>query len=456
MFAGDSPSDEVPELVQPNFIWAEAEYSPQLTNLATKISQYLMFDYDAAETAIWERGQERVERSTNEAVLQLTNDFASRGFALPSGVMLAAANEMRMKGAEAKYDNARDAMIKTAELNTQKLTLAIQSGIQYESAWMNYQTQYAQRAFDAAKVMVDVTLKLFDAKVALFNARLQAYQTEAQVHKDLIQAQLLTLETYKAQLEGQKLISTLNAQDVEIYKAQLQGTLTEVELYKSQISAVVALLEVDKTRMTAYATEVQAYKAKIDANTAEYSAWGESMRAEAVKAQVYETEVRAFASMVDAYKSTEGVKIDAAKLQIEKNSQVVDVFKAELSKVDSYVKQYAAEIEAIARVYGTESQVYGSVIGAREAEARTKLGVGGLQVDDYKARALISIEEAKTKIAELQVAIQAYTSRNSTAGSILSQLAASSMSAFNLSAGTSESFSLGVSNSLGETHTFTG
>jgi len=455
-FAGTSPSDDLPDLVQPNFIWDEAPYTEKLPQLSSKIAQYLAFDFDAAETAIWERGQERVERSTNEAVLQLTNDFATRGFALPTGVMLAAANEARMKGAEAKYDNARDAMIKAAELNTQKLTVAIQSGVQYEGMWMNYQTSYAQRAFDAAKTMVDVALKLFDAKVALFNARLQAYQTEAQVHRDLIQAELTRIEVYKAELEGQKIIGELNIQDVELYKAQLSGSLAAVELYKAQVSAVIATIEVDKARLQGYETTVQAYKAKIEANAAEYSAWGEVMRGEAVKAQLYESEVRAFAARVDAYKSQESVGVEAAKLQVMNNEMIVKSFTAELSKADSEVKAFAAEVDAQARAYTAEGQVYATVMGGREAGARMALGNQGLKVDAYKAEASVAIQQAQALIAAQDVAVRAFIGRMQAAGGIVSQLAASAMSAFNLSASAGESFSLGVSNSLSESHSYTG
>jgi hypothetical protein len=452
-FSGVSPSNDLPELVQPNFIWQEAAYTERLPQLSSKIAQYLSFDFDAAETAIWERGQDRVDRATNTAVNALSNDFASRGFALPTGVMLAAVNEARMKGAEAKYDNARDAMIKAAELNTQKLTVAIQSGIQYEGMWMNYQTEYAKRAFDAAKVMVDVALKLFDAKVALFNARLAAYQAEAQVHRDTIQAELTKIEVYKAELEGQKIIGELNMQDVELYKAQLSGALAAVEVYKAQVSAVIATIEVDKARLQGYETSVQAYKAKIEANTAEYQSWGEVMRGEAVKGQLYETEVRAFAARVDAYKSQESVGVESAKLQISNNEMLIKSFVAELSKADAYVKAFSAEVDAQSRMYATQGQVYGAVIGGREAEARVKVAAEGLKVEAYKAEASISIEEARTFIASYAAEVQAFVGRMQAAGGIISQLGASAMSAFNLSAGVSEGFSLGVSNTLSESYT---
>lgn len=456
VFAGTDPSGDVPELAQPNFIWEEAAYSPHLAALADKISALLAFDYDAAETAIWERGQERNDRATNLAVLALIEDYASRNLALPSGAMLAATNELRAKGAEFKTDNAREAMIKAAEVNREKLSLAIQSGVQYEGMWMNYQTQYMQRAFEAAKAVVDIAFNMLDAKISLFNARLQAYQTAAQVHRDLIQAQLLTLEAYKAELEGKKLINQLNMQDVELYRAQLQGSIAVIDLYKARVEAVVSTIEVDKARIQGFTAEVAAYKARIDANLAEYTAWGEAMRGEAVKAQVYETEVRAFASRVDAYKSQETVGIEAAKLTLEKNKQEVDKFSALLNAFDSQIKAYAAGVDAEVRGYGAEVNGYQATMAAREAEAKIQLGVVAAEADIYRAQVSANVEKVRAGIQLLQSDVQLLLGKMQSAGQILSQLAASSMSALNFSVGSSESFQLGVQNSLNENHNYTG
>jgi hypothetical protein len=451
-FAGASPSGDVPELVSPNFIWQEAEYTERLPELSGKIAQYLMFDYDAAETAIWERGQERVGRATTEAVNGIANDFAARGFSLPTGSMLAAISEARMRGAEARYDNARDAMIKAAELNTQKLTVAIQSGIQYEGMWLNYKTQYFQRAFDAAKTSLDAALKITDTKIALFNSRLQAYQTEAQVHRDMIQAELAKLETYKAQLEGQKLIGDLNMQDVEVYKAMLQGSLAEVELYKQRIAAVIATIDADKTRVEAYVASVQAYKAQIEANASEYGAWAEEMKGEAIKGQIYETEAKAFASLVDAYKSGESVKVERARIQLENNDLKLRQYQATLGQFEANVRKYSAVVNAEAQIHTANVQGFSAEVQARVKEAEIDIDAQRLNLEGYRAKAMLRIEELKQMIAEEQEKVRLAIAKISAAGGIASQLGASAMSAFNLSASTSSSFNASVSNSLSESY----
>lgn len=449
-FTAVSPTNDTPEIVAQGFIWDEVAYSPKLAELSNKIAHYLSFDFDAAETAIWERGQERVERSTNEAILGLTNDIAARGFSLPTGVMLAAASEMRMKGAEAKYDNARDAMIKAAEINTQKLTLVIQSGIQYEAQWMNYTTQYAQRAFDAVKLSQDAFYKVLDAKIALYNSRVQSYQVEAQVHRDLIQAELLKLEAYKSELEGQKIIGELNLQDVELYKAKLGGVMSIVEIYKAKVEAFVGSINADKTRIEMFGEEVAAYKAQIDANAAEYAAWSESLKAESVKAQVYETEVKAFASLVDAYRTTESVVIEQGKFELATAEQNLRNFEAELKTFEVSVQAYMARLQGQTAVATTKLQTYATLESAAAEAARVNRQIGALSIEANKANALMSLEHAHKSVIEAQENGRIAATVATQSAQVYAQLAASAMSALNYSSSSSMSSSL--TNSLSESY----
>lgn len=451
-FEGVSPSNDVPELVAPNFMWTEADYTERLPALASKIATYLAFDFDAAETAIWERGQERVDRATNEAVNAITNDFAARGFALPTGSMLAAISEARMKGAEARYDNAREAMIEAAKLNTQKLTVAIQSGIQYEGMWMQNYSQYLQRAFEAQKYSAELAMKVAELKISRFNIRLQAYQIEAQVHRDLIQAELSKLETYKAQLEGQKLIGELNIQDVEIYKARLQGSLAEIELYKNQVQAVIATIEVDKARLQGYESKVNAFKAMVDANSAEYAAWAELMKGEVMKGQIFESEAKAFASRTDAYKTGISAQIDASKLMLENNAQKMQQFNTAIAKYDSELRGYSAEIDAEARQYGAYVQYFDSLMKGVSLDLDAQVKVAGFDLDKYRTQIGANIEEAKANVQLTQEEVRLSIAKLSEAGKIYSQLAASSLSAFNLSASASYSDGKSISNSLSEAY----
>ncbi len=447
-FAGVNPRGEVPTITAPNFIWNESEYQARLPQLTSKIIQYLGFDFEAAEKSIWERGQERIDRNANIAILDLTNDFASRGLALPSGALLAAASELRAKAAEIKADNARDAMIKAAELNTQKLVTALQTGMQYESQFMSYQTASLQRQFEGARVMVEVFMKVTDAEIQLFNAKVQAYATDAQVYRDLIQAELTKLESYKAQLEGLKLIGELNMQDVEIYKSRLQSVMTGIEVYKAQLSAVTLQIEQDKSRVETFSSQVSAFKAQVDANTSLYNAWSEEMRGEAIKAQVYDTGVRAFGTRVEAYRTVETTRIEGERLRLSGAELQLKGYEASLQGFESYVKGYMAKVAGISATNTAAVQAYGAVASANVQAAGVNVQVQGLGIDAAKASAMLQLEHAHKLVVEAQENAKLQIEASQGGARVLAQLAASTLSAVSIHRSFQESASL--SNSFNE------
>ena len=445
-----SVSPEAPEIRAPSFIWSETPYSPQLGQLATKIVDNLAFDFDSAEEAIWNRGQARIDRAANEQVLNLSNDIAARGFSLPTGVMLAAGNELRTKALEMKVDNANTAMIKAAELNTQKLVTALTTGVQYEGQWMSYQTQAMQRQFEAARMTVDIFMKVVDAEIALYNGRVQAYATDAQVYRDKIQAELAKVELYRTELEGQKIIGELNLQSVEIYKSMLQGVMTNIELYKSRISAVVASLEVDKARVEIFNAQVNAFRSQVESNVAQYNAWGEQMRGEAVKAQVYETEVRAFASRIESFRAVETTKIEAGRLQLASSELSLKAFEASLAGYDSYIRGYQAKITAESATNSAAIQAYGAISSANVGAGQVNAQLQGIKVDADKANALASLEHAHKLVTESQAQAALQIEAVQGAAKVYSQLAASVFSAVHFSESVNSSIS--ISNALSESY----
>ena len=449
-FSATNPSEYFPDLLEPEYVWEEPAYQTQISALAAKIVQYVGFDYDAAETAMWERGQERVDRSTTEAVLQITNDFASRGFSLPTGSMLAATNEARMKGAEAKYDNARDAMIKTAELNTQKLTLAIQSGIQYETMYMTYSNQVYQRQFEALRLAQDAFFKVIDAKVALYNSRVQTYVAEAEVYKTQIQAELTKLEAYKAELEGQKLIGELNAQDVSIYKIQLEAVMTSIEVYKAEVQAYVATLSGDKALIEMYASDVMAYKSLLEAGVAEYDAWGKEIQSEAAKTQAYESAVRAYSARVQSYVATEGLKIENVKLDLAAGTQALEAFRANIALLGQKSQAYIAEVQAKSSLSSQNIQQTTANNAAMFDSFKAAVQYASLTQDVHKTNSLLAMEHAHKSIIEAQENGRIAAMVSSEAAKVYSQLSASAMSAINVSQSAQTSNTL--SNALQESY----
>lgn len=441
------------------FIWSEDYYDSTLLNSVTSRLTTMLAGGTglppSIEQAIWDRGRAREDVIAKKATQEAYEEFASRGFALPTGALAGRVAEVWQKNREAGSTFSRDVAIKQAELEVENLKFSVQTGIQLEGQLMTYSGQYAQRALDAAKTTVQVAIDIFNAQVALYNSRLQAYQTEAQVYRELIQAESLRLEQYRTEIEAQKLIGDINMQAIQIYSERIKALMAAVELYKAELEGVKTVVEVDRVRIEGFRATVDAYKAIVDAKTSEYQAWAESIKGEATKVSIYEAQARAYGTLVDAYKTGETVKIENMKAQIDANELLVKAFAAEVDYLAEQVKAAVAQVDTSVKIYDGQAKVYSSQIGGEEARVRALAEQIRLIIASGTAGAELQLKAANLNIEQLLRIATVEQEAYKASGSIAGQLAASAMSSFNLGASVSSSWSQGVNNSLNENHNLT-
>lgn len=441
------------------FVWSEDYYdSALLGDVTGRLTTMLLGGTGlpaAIEQAIWDRGRAREDVAAIKATQETYEEFSARGFMLPTGALAGRVAEVWQKNHEASSTFSRDVAIKQAELEVENLKFSVATGMQLEGQLMTYSGQYAQRALDAAKVSVQVAIDIFNAQVALYNARLQAYQTEAQVYKELIQAESLRLEQYRTEIEAQKLVGDINIQAIQIYSERIKALLAAVELYKAQLDGVKTVVEVDRTRIEGFRATVDAYKSEVEAKTSEYQAWSESIKGETAKVSIYEAQARSYATLVDAYKTGETVKIENLKSQIDARGLDVKVFSERVNYLAEQVKAGVAQVDSSVKVYDGQSRVYSAQIGGEQArvqalaeQIRLIIAAGSTDADLKLRAAGLNVEQLIRTTTLEQEGLKS-------AGAAAAQLAASAMSAFNLSASVSSGWSLGVSNSLGESHNLT-
>lgn len=432
--------------------WSENSAASEVTGLTNRLSSLLaeQANFDSAENAIWGRGQERLARATDEAATALWDEFAKRGFSMPSGVVLEAQMELRAKALDQRADNARDAMIKAAEHNLAKLTLAIQSGVAYQGAWMNYQSQIAERALAAERAMVDVGVNLFEASVAVYNAKIEAFKAGADVYRSRIQAESLRLEQYRIQIDGERAKGEINRVLVDKYLAQHKALEAKADIYRSRIAGAQAQADLARLNIESFKGLIEAHQAKASAKASEFQAFGEQIRAEVARAGIFDSQVRAFSAQVQAYATGEETKQKAALISIENLRAQASAYQARVQGVAAVTNQQIAllqqdstRIEAQMRAYTANASVYEavarSITAKAEAETRRSLGVAEIAL----RRAQV-ITEANMRASGIEMqAIEA-------AGRTAAQLAGSAMAAVNVHAGMSTSFSSSLGNSLGE------
>ena len=459
VWAGSAPDGSGLTTPTTGLVWSEDYYdSALLSDVTNRVTTMLLGGTGlpaAIEQAIWDRGRAREDVTAKKATQEAYEEFASRGFMLPSGPLAGRVAEVWQKNREAASTYSRDVAVKQAELEIENLKFSVSTGIQLEGQLMTYSGQYAQRALEAAKTTVEVAINIFNAQVSLYNARLQAYQTEATVFKELIQAETLRLEQYRIEIEAQKLVSDINLQAIQVYSERIKALLAAVEVYKAQLDGVKTSVEVDRVRIEGFKATVDAYKSVVDAKTSEYQAWAESIKGEVAKVSIYEAQGRTFGTLVDAYKTGETVKIENMKSQIDANELLVKKFGAEVGYLSEQIKAGIAQVDTGVKIYDGQAKVYGSQIAGEDARVRALSEQIRLIIAAGTADAELKLKSADLNVQQLLRIAQIEQEGKKAAGAVAGQLAASAMSAFNLGATVSSGWSFGVGNTLNENHNLT-
>lgn len=398
----------------------------------------------AAAAQMRDRAYVAVDVQAARAEQEALEDFTSRGWSQPDGMLTHRLLEVRQNNQNQRNSLARDIYLKDVDVAIEDLRFAVAQGIALEGSLMQNFVAFQGQMLDAAKTAMQVAIDVFNAEVALANLELQAYQADAQVFRDLIQAELAKIELYKAQLEGQRLRGELNVQQVTIYSERVRALLSLVEIYKAQVDGAKAKADVNLSRTQAFVAQVSAYSERVKAYETEWEAYGQQLTADLTREKIYETAVEVFSNRVRIWSDTNNNLIEQAKLKISEKDldvtayrarleQVKTVFDAETSRFDSIVRAFAARVEK----YRADATVEGIV-----SDGNSK--ILQLAIQQESERAQVALKNAEITIAQAEEVAKIVISAREAIGRIGAQLAAGAMSAMHVGANISSSLSQSI------------
>lgn len=434
----------------------EAYTSTLLTNLRDVLNTWVNGAATglstAVEQAIWDRGRERETQVGLRKQDEVRRTFASRGFALPPGAM----NTFLLEAIQEAQDKAssfnRDVAIKQAELEQQNRQFAFQQAFQVESALITYQNQIAQRAFEAARFVQQVAVEIFGQLVARYNADVNAYQTQAQVYKIRIEAQIARLEVYKTEIEAQKLVAEINREQVAIYGEQIRAVVALIEVYKAQLQGAQTQAEINKNRIQAFAAEVSAYEALVRAKAQEYDAYSRRIEAEVSKVKVYESQSSAFRSQIEGFKALVEAQVAEKESELKVNQEIpLELFAKRTEAFRNVVQAESERLRAVSAQWEGRVRAFVAEVSAEADRVKAGADVYKAEGDVKVAEANVRIEAARANIQKLAESVRLLLGSTEAGARVAAQLAASALSAINLSGGisasTSENRSASSSNS---------
>lgn len=424
------------DLVQPtpmSYQRGPAYASQLLENLKGVIGKRLLGGTGlnpVVEQALWDRARDRETQIALAGERDVMRSAESLGFALPPGVLVAQLRDARQSYHDKLSSLSRDISIKQAELEQENLKQAIAEGLQLEGQLMEYALKVEQMAFDAAKVSADNAMQVYNAGVQRYTALLEGFKTYAATYQTIIQAELNKVEVYKAELEGEKIKSDINASMVQQYKAEIEGSMAVVEIYKSQVSGAQVLVELEKAKLEAAGEQVRAFVASINAETAKVEIYKAGISAESMKMEGYK-------SLVQAYQAKANAQGEKARVAVSVVQAAVQAKGVEWEGYRARIGAETARIDALGKQSSVLSDTYRAGAAATTAKGEMMAKLWEAQIRQYEAGQNIAMSAAKMN-ADVAVANNASRSDAAKAGAqVFAQLAASAYGMINASASNS-------------------
>lgn len=447
VFEGQRPVFVEPNISE-NWSFTPTPYqSDFLTKIRDKVSS--MMDGNSGlgpiEDALFARGRERIDIEVRRDIETRTDEFATRGFTEPNGVLAAAIDQIIQTGQNNKAELNRDITIESYRESLLNLRFSVQQGIALEQLAVNLHIEDQRLALQAAQFARDTAIQLYNLRVTVFNAKLQAYQTDSQVMLARVQAELAKVELFRAQIEGEKARGEINMQRVQIYAEQVRALAVMADFYTAQVNGVRAQAEVQRNVIERFKAEIEGYAARWRAYGDEVEGYKASVEAENGRVTVHSNLVKAFADRVNATNLINRGKIDYEQLRIQQHEQIIQTYDAALRRLLALIQGEQARVQAegqradaLARIYAADA----AVESAASAAADRSLQIG---LDKERAETDVGLESARIRVQENVSLTQIRQEGLKTQAQVLSQLAAAALSAMNFSA----SVSHGISQSQG-------
>lgn len=419
--------------------WAEPRYESELLPELQSQVQTMMAGGTglpaAVEDALFSRARERDSAETHRALQEAVDTWAARGFTMPPGMLAKQTSVIREQGRVKAAELNRDILVQAAQWQIENIRFAVQQGLALEQLTANIFENAAKRMFEVARFQAEAQINVFNAHIGLFNAQNSAFQTLAQVYRTRLDGALAKLTAYKTAIDGQVALGQINQQRVEVFKAKLSAVQSSVEVFTSMMRGAQVRADVIKNQFDAYRADVQAYAEQIGAEKVKFDAYESQVKGEVAKAGMLDAQARAYASTIQGLASKADIRakgaqlrLEAARVHIQKYLADLDAFKsklqASLSNVQYGTQVYQAQVEGWrARA---SANVAASEVQARFADmnTRTNIAFSEMQISQYTANINKAAQQA-------QIALEAAKAM----GQYSAQLAAGAMSAVNISAG---------------------
>lgn len=441
------------------FNWANEAFQNDLND--TLQTQLLSLVANARQTGllptieaqIWARGRERTNAEAVRRRAGARRQFAALGWNMPQGDEALLMMKAEEDAVNDDITESRSIAIAQAELEQKNFQFSIQSAIGLVGQLIDLHNAEQQRLFEAARYTIEAAIGLYGLEVQYFNANVSMYETQARVYQARLQAQLNEVEIFKAQLEGQRLISDLNKQDIEIYRAKIDAVLATFELYKTELEGVKVLLEGDSLKIQRFEALVRAYAEKVRAKSLENETYKTQLDGENIKVAMYSGLATAFRSRIEGFKAETDAKVAKQESDIKIAYDVpLKISEQETEIYKSMIQAESEKLKSLTSIFETRGRVYESEVKGEVGRVEAEVNIQENEIKKLVADANIKIEAMKANVSTLLAEKEMVIGIQKTIAQVEAQLAAAYGSAVHYGASVSGSANFSDSHSLSHSY----
>lgn len=383
--------------------WTEPTFSPEIwTDVKAQLLTFFAGGTGIrpdVEEAMVNRGMDREARVVRQQVQQAEEEWASRGYLAPPGMLTKRIDSLREEGLIKKLGLNREIVIKVMDAEMENLRFAVQQGIVGEQLFLQIFLAAAERLFMVQRLHVEMQIQLYNSLIAAFNAKLQQNMVRAQVYEVRVRAALAEIEVFKALIDAESVKADMNTTFIEGYKAEISARQTIVQLYSEEIKAVGVKADVFETEVGAYRAEIEAFSALVGADKHRFDAYATAMEGEKAKADIISSEARAYQAEISGIDV--GVRAEVGALEGAVSTFEAEVlgFQAKLTGLEGINRNELAAIQA--HVAGYQAGTTRFVANATVEEAKSKLELG-----TWQAKQAITIAQYEAQIKRFQALLE--------------------------------------------------
>lgn len=399
----------------------------------------------AVATALWNQSVQREDQSSMKLEQEVRSQHVSRGWDEPNGILTGKLLEVQFQNRAKRGELNRQVYIRSEEVALENLRFGVQQGMALESQLLQAHLTIEERRFQLVVKSKDVALAVFNAHVTQFNAVVQAYNARIEAYKAFLDGLRARVDVYKAQIEGAKIRGDINEQRVRMYAEQIRAEATRAEVYRAKIEGFKAVVDAERAKIDGYRSQVEAYKGLVEAHAAEWDGYRTQVMANAEEGKLYETLARVYATRVGVWQTKGEAKFAEQRANLQ-------VGQAALQQHEAQVRAVLAKLQAATALIGAQvsqnenvTRMYSAEAGVEATASDSNARAFQAQTERNRTQVELALRDASLQVEQLLGIKGLLLEALKTGASASSQLAASSLSALNVSAGVSSNQSRGQS-----------